>query len=43
LRDAIVDEFEVEAVECEADLCSFLDEMVQIGLVDRRTLHQGGV
>ena len=42
LRDAILDEFEVDTEECEADLSFFLDEMVAIGLVDRQPADRAG-
>jgi hypothetical protein len=34
IRDAIVDEFEVEPEEAEADLVGFLQQLEQVGAVD---------
>ena len=41
LRDAIVDEFDVDAQQCEDDLHSFLDEMIAKGLVSRQEIDTG--
>ena len=41
LRDAILDEFDVEVPQCEADLLSFLDDMVAKGLVSCHGIDAG--
>ena len=42
LRDAIIDEFDVDVQHCEDDLHAFLDEMVEKGLVNRLGNDPGG-
>jgi Coenzyme PQQ synthesis protein D (PqqD) len=34
LRDAVLDEYEVDAERCERDLLTLLEEMRQVGLID---------
>ena len=41
LRDAIVDEFDVDVQQCEADLHSFLDDLVAKGLVSCHGIDAG--
>ncbi|MDB4906944.1 MAG: hypothetical protein JWO05_1728 [Gemmatimonadetes bacterium] len=38
LRDAIVDEYDVDAATCEADLVTLLEDLLQRGLV---SIHDG--
>lgn len=41
IRDALVDEFEVEAGRCERDLLDLLEKMQAEGLIEVRSLASG--